>query len=152
MGKKAGRTNRANALICGVLIAAGFYVLYFARMGSYPLLDPDEPVYGRVATEMAAGEGWVTPHYDGQPWFDKPPLFYWLTGATVSILGPTELACRLPSAILAVALVLLVYALASHDFGRPAGVLAALAMATSLQQIILARAAVTDMTLDVCQT
>ena len=152
MDKKAGRKTRANALICGVLIAAGLYGLYFARLGAYPLLDPDEPVYGQVASEMAAGAGWITPHYDGQPWFDKPPLFYWLTGASASILGPTELACRLPSAILAAALVLLVYALASHDFGKRAAVLAAVVMATCLQQIVLAHAAVTDMTLAVCLT
>ena len=152
MGKKAGRKNGANALICGILIAAGLYVLYFACLGGYPLLDPDEPVYGQVAREMAAGAGWITPHYGGRPWFDKPPLFYWLTGSSASLLGPTELACRLPSAVLAVALVLLVYALASHDFGKRAGILAAVVMATCIQQIVLARAAVTDMTLAVCLT
>ena len=135
---------------CAVAIAAGLFVLYFAWMGSYPLIDPDEPVYGQVAKEMAGGVGWLTPHYAGKPWFDKPPLFYWLSGICARFLGPTELACRLPSAVLAVGLVLVVYALACYDFGRRAGILSALAIATCLQQIVLARAAVTEMTLVFC--
>lgn len=143
---------RLHPLTYGILIAAALFALYFAALGRYPLMDPDEPVYGQVAKEMAAGRGWLTPHYLGQPWFDKPPLYYWLSATSASLLGPTELAIRLPSAILAVGLVFLVYALASYDFGRRASVFSAIAMATCLQQIVLAHASVTDMTLVFCLT
>ena len=27
---------------------------------------------------MLHGAGWITPHLDGVPYFDKPPLLYWL--------------------------------------------------------------------------
>jgi 4-amino-4-deoxy-L-arabinose transferase-like glycosyltransferase len=143
------RTGNLPILHIG-LVALGLFALYFAGMGSYPLVDPDEPVYGQVAKEMAAGAGWLTPHYNSGPWFDKPPLFYWLSGFSARVLGPTELACRLPSALLAVAVLLLVYFLVKHDFGSRAALFAALAMGTCLQTIILARAAVTDMTLLFC--
>ena len=132
------------AWVC--LALAAFYLLYFAGSGAPPLTDNDEAVYGQVAREMAPGD-WLTPHYQGQPWFDKPPLFYWLTAATTRVLGATELAARLPSGLMAVALVLLVYALTAFDFGRRAGLAAAVVVGTCLQQIILAHAAVTDMTL-----
>jgi 4-amino-4-deoxy-L-arabinose transferase-like glycosyltransferase len=137
-------------LLALVLIAA--YFLYFFRAGDYPLLDPDEPVYGQVAREMASGGDWLTPHYQGQPWFDKPPLFYWLSAASTELLGPTELAARLPSAVLAVVLVGLVFLLAAREYGARTGALAAAVLATCLQQIILARAAVTDITFVVCLT
>lgn len=133
-----------------ILAAVGVFALYFARMGSYPLVDPDEPVYGQVAKEMATGHGWLTPHLDGKMWFDKPPLFYWLSGASARLLGPTELACRLPSALLCIGVLLLLYMLVKFDFGKRAGLFAAIVMATCLQTIILARAAVTDMTLLFC--
>src|SRR6059036_132860 len=107
------RGSPARILACALSVSLGLYLLYFHRLGALPLQDPDEPVYGQVAKEMAAGEGWLTPHYNGRPWFDKPPLFYWLSAASVRALGPTEFACRLPSALLAVALVFLVYRLAS---------------------------------------
>lgn len=134
-------------LLLPVVIALGFCVLYFVGLGSYPLFDPDEPVYGQVAREMAGGAGWLSPHLNGALWFDKPPLFYWLSALSVSLFGPTEFACRLPSALGAVGLTALVYALARHDFGKRAALLSAIVIATCLQQIVLARAAVTDMTL-----
>ena len=138
------------SIVAVVLAAIGLFALYFAGMGGYPLVDPDEPVYGQVAKEMAAGAGWLTPHYDGKPWFDKPPLFYWFSGGCAKLLGPTELASRLPSAVLAVAVLLWLYFLVKHDFGRRAALFASVAMATCIQTIVLARAAVTDMTLVFC--
>jgi len=143
---KIGKLPVANV----VLAMVGLYALYFAGLGSYPLVDSDEPVYGQVAKEMAAGAGWLTPHYDGKPWFDKPPLFYWLSAGCVKLLGSTELAVRLPSAVLAVGVLVWLYLLVAYDFGRRAAVLACIAMATCIQQIVLARAAVTDMTFVFC--
>ena len=129
-----------------VIGLCALFTLYFLRMGSYPLFDPDEPIYAQVGREMANGAGWLSPHLNGALWFDKPPLFYWLSGLSIAIFGPTEFACRLPSALGAVGLVGLVYALARHDFGPRTALVCSLVMATCLQQIMLARAAVTDMT------
>ena len=138
-----------NRLACGVLIAVGLFALYFAALGGPPLLDPDEPIYGQVAKEMARGGGWLTPHYAVHVRFYKPPLFYWPSGICVKLFGPTELACQLPRRS-SRWLALLVYA-SRDDSGRRAGVISAIVMATCLQQIV-ARAAVTDMTLVFCLT
>jgi 4-amino-4-deoxy-L-arabinose transferase-like glycosyltransferase len=126
-------------------VAVGAFLLYFFRLGAIPLLDPDEPVYGQIAREMVTTGNWLTPHLAGKPWFDKPPLFYWASAAAMSLFGPTELAARLPSALAAALLALLVLLLGRRLFGRPAGWAAAVVLATSLQTIILGRAAVTDM-------
>lgn len=144
--------SKAYKIPIWLILAAivGLFALYFVRLGSYPLADPDEPIYGQIAKEMAQGEGWLTPHYGGKVWFDKPPLYHWLSGACIRVLGPTELACRLPSAILAVALVLILYALVKHDFGRRVALLSAVVFATCIQMIVLARAAVSDVTFAVC--
>ena len=133
-------------------IAVCLFMLDFAGLGRVPLVDPDEPVYGQVAKEMAAGGSWLTPHLGGRMWFDKPPLFYWLSAASVKAFGLNEFACRLPSAVMAIGLLLFVYWLVKHDFSRRAAVLACLALATCLQTIVLAHAAVTDMTLAFCLT
>lgn len=123
----------------------GAFFLFFFRLGVAPLLDPDEPVYGQIAREMVRSGHWLTPHLAGRIWFDKPPLFYWASAAAMAVLGPTELAARLPSALAAVLLAGLVYALGRRLFGRAAGWVSAGVFATSLQTIILGRAAVTDM-------
>jgi len=125
--------------------ALGTYFLYFFGLGRTPLLDPDEPVYGQIAREMVQTGNWLTPHLAGRPWFDKPPLFYWAEAASMALLGPTELAARLPSAVAAVLLALLVLLLGRRLYGAAAGWASAAILATSLQTIILGRAAVTDM-------
>ena len=53
-------------------------VLYGAFLGTIPLLDPDEPVYGETAKEMMATGDFLSPRIYGEFWYDKPPLFYWL--------------------------------------------------------------------------
>ncbi len=133
------------------LLLLGTGLLSFWSLGSLPLIDVDEPVYGQVGKEMAqAGwSGWLTPHYGGLPWFDKPPLFYWLTALSMRGLGVSEFSARLPSALLAVVLVATTYALARRTFPHVprVGLWAGFALATCVQFFLLARAAVTDMTL-----
>ena len=137
-------------------LLAGTALLALWSLGSLPLIDVDEPVYGQVGKEMAhAGlSGWLSPRYGGQLWFDKPPLFYWLTALSMRLLGDTELAARLPSALLSVVLVAATYALARRAFPAlpRAALWAGFVLATSVQFFVLARAAVTDMTLAVCLT
>jgi len=134
----------------------GTALLAFWSLGSLPLIDVDEPVYGQVGKEMAhAGfANWLSPHYGGQLWFDKPPLFYWLTALSMRECGVSEFAARLPSALLSVALVAATYALARRAYpGVPKAALwSGFVLATSLQFFTLARAAVTDMMLAVCLT
>ena len=138
------------------LLLLGTALLSLWSLGSLPLTDVDEPVYGQVGKEMAwaSWPGWLTPHYGGLPWFDKPPLFYWLTALSMRGLGASEFSARLPSALLAVILVAATYALARRAFpDRPsAGLWAGFALATCVQFFLLARAAVTDMTLAVMLT
>lgn len=138
------------------LLLLGTALLAFWGLGGLPLVDVDEPVYGQVGKEMAhAGlSDWLTPHYGGQFWFDKPPLFYWLTALSMRLFGVSEFAARLPSALLSVALVAVTYALARRAYPQTprAGLWAGFALATCVQFFLLARAAVTDMTLAVTLT
>ena len=62
-----------------------------------PLMLPDEGRYATVAWEMLRSGDWLIPTLNGLPFFHKPPLFYWITGAALSVLGPTEMAARAAS-------------------------------------------------------
>ena len=123
------------------------YLLFLIGAGSYPLLDPDEPVYGQFAKEMVQSGNWLTPHYNGGLWFDKPPMFYWLGSISSSVFGTNEFSMRLPSAVMGTMLVILIYFFASYKSKKRVGIISAIAFATCLQTIVLARAAVTDITL-----
>ncbi|MBS0468924.1 MAG: glycosyltransferase family 39 protein [Proteobacteria bacterium] len=67
-----------------------------------PLMLPDEGRYAAVAWEMLRSGDWLTPTLDGLPFFHKPPLFYWITGAALALAGPVELAARAASIVGAV--------------------------------------------------
>lgn len=62
-----------------------------------PLMLPDEGRYAAVAWEMLRSGDWLTPTLDGLPFFHKPPLFYWITGAALWLAGLTEVAARAAS-------------------------------------------------------
>lgn len=62
-----------------------------------PLMLPDEGRYASVAWEMVRSGDWLTPTLNGLPFFHKPPLFYWISGAALALTGQTELAARAAS-------------------------------------------------------
>ncbi|MGJ7568854.1 ArnT family glycosyltransferase [Variovorax sp. GB1R11] len=68
-----------------------------------PLMAPDEGRYGSVAFAMLRSGDWLVPRLDGLPFFHKPPLFYWIGAAAMSVSGPVVWAVRLPSVLGAVA-------------------------------------------------
>ncbi len=59
-----------------------------------PLMLPDEGRYVGVAWEMMRSSDWLTPTLNGLPFFHKPPLFYWITAASMSLFGLHEGAAR----------------------------------------------------------
>ncbi|GAA0217258.1 glycosyltransferase family 39 protein [Castellaniella daejeonensis] len=88
----------------------------------YPLLLPDEGRYVGVAWYMLASGDYLTPHLDGLPFFHKPPLFYWLTAASLALFGDNAWAGRLCSVLAATALVTVFYVfLRRYASGRAAG-------------------------------
>ena len=131
-----------------ILIVASF--IMFFQLGSYPVLDPDEPVYAQTPREMLAAGDLLSPRIYGNYWYDKPPMYYWLVAAASKIFGMGEFAARFPSALLAVAGSVYLYFSVSRLISIRAGIFSALILTTSLEYFYLGKAAVTDMTLSFC--
>jgi 4-amino-4-deoxy-L-arabinose transferase-like glycosyltransferase len=92
------------------LLLVGFCAfLFFYGLGQFGLIGADEPRYAQVAREMLERHEWITPVLGGQPWLEKPPLYYWQAMVAYRIFGVSDWAARLPSAIDATFLVLAVY-------------------------------------------
>jgi 4-amino-4-deoxy-L-arabinose transferase-like glycosyltransferase len=121
-------------------------VLFFYRLGAPGLMDPDEGRYAEIAREFFVLKDWLIPHLNFLPYLEKPPLVYWLTALSFKVLGFTEAAARLPSAVSALAGVFLAYGLGRALWGPGAAVLGALALATSAGWVILGRVLTLDMT------
>ncbi|KRB39657.1 glycosyl transferase [Acidovorax sp. Root70] len=89
--------KRSGGLRDGVLVAALILFWLAATAWARPLMLPDEGRYVSVAWEMLRSGDWLTPTLNGLPFFHKPPLFYWITGAALSVGGLTEIAARAAS-------------------------------------------------------
>ena len=121
--------------------------LLLLRAGDVPLVGPDEPRYARVAVEMQRAGEWVRPTLQGQPWLEKPVLYYWLAGAAFSVFGEAEAAARLPSLLAALLLVGSTALVGARLYGRAAGLQAGFVLGTSLLVFVYGRAASMDMLL-----
>jgi 4-amino-4-deoxy-L-arabinose transferase-like glycosyltransferase len=92
------------------LLLAGFCAfLFFYGLNQVGLIGADEPRYAQVAREMLERHDWITPTLGGQPWLEKPPLYYWQAMMSYGMFGVSDWAARLPSALDATFLVLAVY-------------------------------------------
>ena len=69
------------AVLCWTCFFNGIHILY--------PLDKTEALQIALAHAMAASGDWVTPAIDGLPYFDKPPLPYWI-GAWLLQMAPRE--------------------------------------------------------------
>jgi len=138
--KPADRRRYAFAAAAFVFIA----VLYFLRLGAGSLWDNSEPQYAEIVKEMLRSGDWLTLHKDLQPWFIHPPLWFWTAGFTAKLLGLTEFALRLPSALFGVLCCFATYLAGRRLYGDAAGVVAALALGVSLEFLVLSRLAIQD--------
>ena len=81
------------------------WLAFFWHLGSISLIDETEPLFAEAARQMKVTGDWITPFFNGETRFDKPPLIYWLMTLFYYAIGVNEWAVRLPSALAAIGLV-----------------------------------------------
>jgi len=117
----------------------------FTGLASIGLVGPDEPRYAWIARDMAQTGDWVTPRLYGQPWFEKPILYYWTATVGFKSFSSAEWAARMPSAIAALCAALAIAWLALKHYGEKTAWVTLLIFATTVGTLAFARAATPDM-------
>jgi 4-amino-4-deoxy-L-arabinose transferase-like glycosyltransferase len=117
------------------LVAVGVGLL---GITNHELWTPDEPRVAGIGREMwetARDEGlaaWAVPRLSGEPFLEKPPLYWWAQGAVFSLAGRTSAGlARLPSALFGIAAVLATWAIARRFFTPATALFAGLVLLTS---------------------
>lgn len=128
-----------------VVLLAG--LLFFYQLGSIGLFDVDEAVFAEATREMMDTGNLLTPLYNYEDRYDKPILFYWLIASAFALFGINEFAARFWSAGAGCALVLATFLFARTLTTLRSAVFSALILVTSLEMLVLAHAAITDMVL-----
>jgi len=121
---------------------------FLVGLGRGAITDADEAFYAEAAREMVESGDWVTPFYNYEPRFQKPILYYWLTGATYAATGgPGEAGARLWAALSGLGLVLVTAACARRWFDDGVALLAGAIVATSFGYFFIGRMALPDLPL-----
>ena len=130
--------NQKDKLV--VLFLVGFSCFFIFRgLGHSALIDWDESIYAAVSKEILENGDWLTLRWNREIWFEKPPLYFWLTALTYSILGITEFAARFWSAVLGVVGVVAVYFFGKEMFGRLDGFSSAMILASTVHWVLQSR-------------
>ncbi|WGT67601.1 ArnT family glycosyltransferase [cyanobacterium endosymbiont of Epithemia clementina EcSB] len=111
--KKSPKTLWIFSIIWLAIIS---WIAFLWDLGTIGLIDKTEPMFVEASRHMHMTGDWLTPYWNGETRFDKPPLTYWLISLSFKLFGVSEWAARFPSALFAIALVgLSFYSL--HNFG-----------------------------------
>ena len=132
-------------VLLAIVIAVVMFV--FPLFVPFPLLDPDEGLHASIAQEMVERGDWITPRFLGQPFFDKPILYFWIQAVSLRLLGSNETAVRLPGLMFGLLGAVTTGLLAWRMFGRKTGWIAGVFYATTILPTALAQAASHDVAL-----
>src|SRR4029453_16710627 len=109
-----------------------------------PLFDPDEGLHAAIAQEMVLRRDYVTPTFLGEPFLDKPILFFWAEAASLAALGDREAAVRLPPLLFGMLGLIGVAALGRTLFEESTGLIAGLVYGTMVLPLGVSEVAVHD--------
>lgn len=130
-----------------------FYFIFIFKTGSYALMDIDETRYASMAHDMFRSKDFMTLYLNGEYFFEKPPLYFWLECLSFGLFGHVnEFTVRFPVATLGILSSFLVYFTGKKVISREFGIVAALILATSAEFFILSKFAILDIVLCFCTT
>lgn len=114
------------------LSALGFLLF----LGAPPLFDWDEINFAESAREMLVSGNFFQVQVNFQPFWEKPPLFFWMQSLSMYVFGVNEFAARFPNAVIGVLTIMALYRTGLRFGGTlMARLLAALYLATFLPVI-----------------
>jgi 4-amino-4-deoxy-L-arabinose transferase-like glycosyltransferase len=144
---RPGRSGRREERLDLLWLAGLLLVMVATGIGLRDPWPADEPRFALIARDMVATHQWLVPSVGGDIYPDKPPLFFWMIAALLSITGSLRLSFLLPSLLAAAGCIALVYDLGRRLWNREVGLAAGLALLFTAQFVWQARQAQIDATL-----
>ncbi len=143
--------NHTALLMRLVLISVSSIALFYS-LGAQLLRAWDESIYAEVAKEMLTRHFWLTPYWNFQPWFEKPPLFMWCTALLYRCFGVSETSARMVGVLCGVATIWLTFEIGRRLMDDWGGFTAALILLTNSYFIYASRFETINVPLAFCFT
>ncbi len=133
-------------VLCVASFLVAFYMI-FAHLGLIPLLNPDEGRNASIAWEMQISGHWFIPTYNGLPYLDKPSLFFKTVALSLVLFGHNAFAARLPSALSAIGILIMVFLFCHREYNLRTAALATIIISTTPLFFAFSRVVIFDMPL-----
>lgn len=127
-----------------VFAAVALALVLAPLAASAPLFDPDEGLHAAIAQEMVSRGDYVTPTFLGQPFLDKPILFFWAEAGSLRLFGNNEFAVRVPPLLFGLLGMLSVALLGREMFSQAAGLVSGIVYGTMILPLGVSQVAVHD--------
>lgn len=124
-------------------------LLFLARL-DHPLLEPEEARYAEIPRQMLMEGRFLTPVLDGQDYWQKPPLLYWLVLLAYQSFGVHDWSARLIPALAGIACVLVTVWWGERTLGFWGGLVGGSILALSPRFLYLAGMVAMDGVLCAC--
>ncbi|MCX8080223.1 MAG: glycosyltransferase family 39 protein [Bacteroidia bacterium] len=85
------------------------FILFLVGNGNLHLFDWDEINFASCAREMLITGNFAFPTIAFQPFYEKPPLFFWLQSICMRVFGINEFSARMPNAFAGLLTLLLLF-------------------------------------------
>lgn len=119
-------------------------ITYLLAMFMIPLMDVDASQYASISREMLERKSFLQIYDQGADYLDKPPLLFWLSAASMYVLGIHDWAYRLPSIITLLVAILATYRFAKIYYEENIARLSAMILASSQAIFLMAHDVRTD--------
>jgi 4-amino-4-deoxy-L-arabinose transferase-like glycosyltransferase len=119
-------------------------VLFVPFLGHVHLFDWDEINFAESAREMLQTHDFLTVRINYQPFWEKPPLFFWLQAASMKIFGVNEFAARFPDAIAGLITLLLLFSIGKTIYDRKFGIIWTITFAGSFLPFFYFKSGIID--------
>lgn len=121
------------------------FVIRLITLGLYPIGDTTEARYIEMARKMLETGIWIMPQYAYDvPFWGKPPLTIWLHAISFKVFGISEFTARLPSFLISMLIVALVYYFSKQQRGKTIAWMASVLLSTNILFFILSGAVIID--------
>src|SRR5208337_120525 len=131
------RRHRAECLLCAILLISAFLNLWNIWNQGDTNYYYSAAVKSMLANPVAGFFNSFDPA--GFVTVDKPPVGLWVQAVFAAVLGFSGWVLVLPQALAGIGSVALIYLIVSRPFGKPAGLVAALALALTPIFVAIAR-------------
>ena len=128
---------------------AVIFALSFVGIFDHDLWTPDEPRVAEIGREfLGDGASLAVPRLGGEPFLEKPPLYFWCVALSYKIFGgPSASAARIPSVFFGLGTLFFTFFLGKRMYGRNTAIWSCMVLALSTEYFNITHKSLVDISL-----